>query len=35
MTSEETTVSEILERYPGMEAEIDQEIAQFDFKRDT
>ena len=35
MTSEETTVSEILERYPGMEAEIDQEIAQFNFKKDT
>jgi len=35
MTSEETTVTEILDRYPGMEAEIDQEIAQFNFKKDT
>ena len=35
MTSDDTTVSEILERYPGMEAEIDQEIAQSNFKKDT
>ena len=32
-TSVHTTITEVLERYPGMENEIDQEIANFEFKK--
>lgn len=34
-TGPETSVTEIFERYPGMEDEIHQEIANFDFKKVT